>query len=506
MARLHKLLSIICFAASTVCWSTNQLYATRFPGVSWDDTQWRIINTVLDQGHYQSRISLANGYFGINLASAGPFMDFDVPVNGDNINGWPLFDSRQSFATIAGFFDSQPQTNGFVNGTNFPWLYQYGGESVISGIPHFGGLLLEVNGNLLNATVDPSQVTGFESILNIGEASMTWAYEWTPPASGGVTLNVRYQMFLHKLNVNQAAVQLTVVPSSDVNVTVVDVLDGDCAVRTAFVDKAFDANTTSIYSAVSPNGLPSVKAYVYSVLDASNPAWLKSATQATNGPFLGSNESSIAQQFVAPLSANINYTFTKYIGVASTDTFPDAQNTAKAAAFNASQTGWSSLLATHAQEWQSILPKDSVDRFEDPNTGLLPNDTNILELQIMAITNPFYLMQNTIGANALTALGNNSDLYGGHSISVSGLGADSYAGLVFWDADVWMAPGLTMSHPDAARQIVSYRARMLPQAMKNVGEAFTSSLNKTGRFSEGGAVYPWTSSRFGNCTGSGKFH
>lgn len=115
--------TLAALAALCSC-SQAKIYETRFNGTTWDDDAWSITTTNLDQGHYQSRMSLGNGYLGINLAAVGPFFDVDVQVNGDNIQGWPLFDRRQSFATIAGFWDSQPTTNG----TNFGWLNQYGGE------------------------------------------------------------------------------------------------------------------------------------------------------------------------------------------------------------------------------------------------------------------------------------------------------------------------------------------------------------------------------------------
>lgn len=109
------------------------VYETRFDGVSWDKANWQLTTTTLDQGHYQSRASVANGYHGINVASLGPFFERDSPVDGDVIGGWPLFNRRQTFATIGGFWDSQPYTNGpFDNGTNFPWLVSI---SAIQSIP-----------------------------------------------------------------------------------------------------------------------------------------------------------------------------------------------------------------------------------------------------------------------------------------------------------------------------------------------------------------------------------
>lgn len=471
-------------------------YPTRFAGVTWDDSKWQLINSNLDQGHYQSRMSLANGYFGINVASLGPFMDYDVQVDGDNVNGWPLFDRRQSFATISGFYDSQPTTNG----TNFEWINQYGGESVISGVPHWAGLLIQAGGQLLDATTDASQISGFTSTLDIKSGLMSWDYAWNP--SQGVQLNVTYSMFVHKLYINRAAIRLSITPSTDCNVTIIDVLDGDCAVRTDFVDSGFDAQSNMIFSAVSPNGLASTKAYIYSMLSADKGTTSGSTAQLTDGPFLGGNKSSIAQGINTTLTSGQTFSFVKFIGAASTDAFPDPQDVARDSSYDGSNMGWDALLNSHVNEWATIMPKDSVDSYADPATGSLPADDNLLELQINSVTNPFYLLQNTIGSNAIAASQNNANI-GTDSITVGGLGSDSYAGMVFWDADVWMAPGLVVSHPDAAKQIASYRAKLFPQAQKNIDGAFASSQNESGRFSDGGAVYPWTSSRFGNCTGTG---
>ena len=47
----------------------GKIYETRFKGTTWDDEKWTLTTTNLDQGHYQSRMSLANGYLGINLAA-----------------------------------------------------------------------------------------------------------------------------------------------------------------------------------------------------------------------------------------------------------------------------------------------------------------------------------------------------------------------------------------------------------------------------------------------------
>ena len=53
----------------------GKVYDTTFSNVTWDDDNWILSTTKLDQGHYQSRMSLANGYLGINVAAAGPFFE-----------------------------------------------------------------------------------------------------------------------------------------------------------------------------------------------------------------------------------------------------------------------------------------------------------------------------------------------------------------------------------------------------------------------------------------------
>lgn len=66
-----------------------------------------------------------------------------------------------------------------------------------------------------------------------------------------------------------------------------------------------------------------------------------------------------------------------------------------------------------------------------------------------------------------------------------------------------MQPGLVVAYPQAAKQIARYRSERFPQAQQNVQTAYQSSQNETGKFSSDGAVYSWTSGRYGNCTGTG---
>ncbi|KAL9084125.1 MAG: hypothetical protein Q9159_005377 [Coniocarpon cinnabarinum] len=490
------LASLVAFLSYTcaVCALSSGTYDTAFSGVTWDNDNWVLENTVPDRGHYQSRGNLANGYIGINIASTGPFFDVDDPTDDVSVNGWPLFDARQSFATVGGFYDVQPTTNM----TNFEWLNELGGESVISGLPHWAGLLLEVNGNVLDATIDLQQISDFRSRLDMKNGIMTWHYTWTPP--GSCAMDVSYAMFLHKLYVNQAAVQLNVTAAEDATVGIVDALHGDCAVRSSLVDKQYINSMNTIWSAVSPNNIPYATAFVYSTMQV-NDMIEGSRMEVNQSRYIGTNSSGIAQQVAVDLKAGEPVMAEKYVGVASTDAFADPQQVAMGASIKGSQAGFQNMLSSHAKEWHSLLTPDSVDSFADPQTGALSSEPNIVHEQIIAVVNPFFLLQNLVSNSTSKALGSNENLTV-NSIPVSGLSSSSYAGLIFWDTEVWMSPGLTVSFPEQVRQISNYRVHTYPTARNNVQEKYTSSQNDT-YFSPNAAIYPWTSGRFGNCTGTG---
>ena len=475
--------------------SSGSIYPTRFPNVTWDNAAWQVKTTYLDQGHYQSRMSLANGYLGINVAAAGPFFEADSPVDGDVINGWPLFSKRQTFTGISGFWDEQPTTNG----TNFPWLNQYGGESVISGVPHWGGLIVDLgNGHYLDASVDSSTISGFSSTLDAKAGVMEWQYTWTPANAGGVSFKIAYTLFAHKLYVNQGLVQLQIQPSADCNVSVVNVLDGTSAVRTSFVSSGMDGN--QIHTAVKPNGISNVTAYMYATMSGSSEVDASSLKMVSNKPYIGVNDSSIAQAANVALKAGKTAVINKFVGAATSDGFLDPQGLAKYACSKAQSTGFDMSLIYHVAEWAHVFPADSVDNYTYPQNGTLPADEYIVESAITAVLNEYHLLQNTISQDALANL--NNPPIDTNSIAVGGLGSDSYAGLIFWDAEIWMQPGLAASHPQAVKQIAKYRVARYAQARANSQTAYTSSKNQT-QFSSDAAVFSWTSGRYGNCTGTG---
>jgi trehalose/maltose hydrolase-like predicted phosphorylase len=451
---------------------------------TWDNENWALSTNELIQGQFQSRMNLANGYLGLGLAAAGPFFEADRNLTDPNgelpINGWPLDNPRQTFCSIAGFWDSQPNTTR----TNFPWLLQYGGESVISGVPHWAAIVFEFGGAFLDATVDNSTISGFTSSLSAKEGLAKWSYTWTPNESS-TQFNVSYTLLISRRRPNAAAIQADITPSADANGTVTDILDGRSAVRSVFVNRSMD--DTSIYTSVSPHGLSNITAFIVSSANFTQSTVNQtSRRQALASEFVSGNDSTIAQTWDINLKANETTTLFKFIGGASNDAFNDPEAVARNASSSGVSAGWDALLAEHTAAWAEILPIDSIDDYAD-SAGTLPDDPNIQDLQIISVMTPFYLLQNTLPDGSGTGLDDNS-------ISVGGIAEDPYAGLVFWDADLFMSPGLVASHPSYARTIANYRVARSGQARNNaLGNGYSNNS----------ILFPWTSARFGNCTATG---
>lgn len=305
-----------------------EIYQTRFADVTWDNDAWRIESSNLNQGHYQARMSLAHGYIGINVAALGSFFEYDQPVNGDSIYGWPIFDGRQTFATVSGFWAEED-------------------ASYMSGIPHWSAISLETGGEVLNASTPAEEISNFTTRMDMRQGLLDWAYQWKP-AGSNVPLNVTYQMFLHKLNINQALVQMTVTSSAAIPVNISNILDGDCATRTTFSDKGVDNGL--LYSAVRPNGINNVTAYIYSQLEATAGGSLPSPNVVNSSAWLGFNESSIGQTYSFNLETHKQLTLTKYVGIASTDGYSDPQAAARDAVICATKKGYNASFKSHQKE------------------------------------------------------------------------------------------------------------------------------------------------------------
>jgi trehalose/maltose hydrolase-like predicted phosphorylase len=441
---------------------------------SWDQSDWSLTALKYVPGHFQSQLAMSNGYVGASVAAAGPFFE---QVVGDT-NGWPIFDQRITFSTISGFYNVQANATGF----NYPWLDQYGWDSFIAGIPHPTGILFSFGSDddvYLDATVSNSTLSNYAQKLSMKTGVVEWSYTWQPE-NVSASFNVSYSAIFSRLRPNVIAVKAVIEASEDVDGVATDLLDGRSAMRTWPGSKGYQQNDTSIYVSLHPSSLPDVTGWVVSIADFAG-----TYVGAASGSYVSSNESTIGQSFNVSLKAGQSASFYKYVGVASTDKFADAESVATQAARDAKSDGWNKLLAEHTTAWGQLMTETAVDNFTDPATGQLPDDENIKILQIASVANTYYLLQN---------LQPDGSGLNDNSIPVGGLASDSYAGQVFWDADTWMAPGLNLAFPDWAKQIPNLRIKLHNQSLENA--VFNG-------WPDGSSLYSWTTGRYGNCTATG---
>ena len=362
---------------------------------------------------------------------------------------------------------------------SLPENVKRGGESVISGIPDWTGLVVTNEyGESYLPGVDPAVVNKYSQSLSVRNGIVHTNITWKPREHTVFQLN--YTVLAHRTRINLGLVRLDVTVTGPTRLIITDVLDGAGATRAHFGDKEFTDQW--MWTSVKPWGIETTTAYVGSVVGFSGLTEeeikdvKKSHREAMDNKWVSQNLSSIAQSWDFKFGDPGCRTFSvyKYVGIASSDAFPKkTQSTAFHAAVEAADMPWDILLREHTEAWDASWSEADI---------VVPDNE---ELQILARGSLFHLLANTLPGSEKNGLGDNS-------IMVSGLSSDSYAGLIFWDSDVWMYPPLLLLQPEYAKSINNYRSRLLPQAIENA-----QSYNYSG------LLFPWTSGRFGNCTGTG---
>ncbi|KAK9473770.1 glycosyl hydrolase family 65 central catalytic domain-containing protein [Dipodascopsis tothii] len=436
---------------------------------------WVLVNTNLTANHYQAQPYVSNGYIGHRLPVEGTGFAYDtVGANGEDENGWPLFNKRYTGAYVAGFWDLQPRTPG----VNFPELLAKGGESVISTVPAWSALYVTAaSGETYSTSVNHSHLQHWQQSMSLSDGyvktSVVWHYGADADATGDAnTLKLEYTVLAHREIPTLGVVRLDITSPTDTTVRVDDVLDGATSMRTVFVDKGFpESDERGIWTAVRPYGLADVHAYEYSHLEFSDASRVGPRKQSVQG---SSRAATIGQAFSIDLKAGETFTVYKYVGIATTDAY--ASNTLKVASYSAkigAALGWQLLFTDHKMAWWKSWASADIVVADDR------------ELQLTARASLFHLLAALRPGSEPTGRGDTS-------IAVGGLSSDSYAGMVFWDADTWMYPSLAALHPDYASNINNFRWRIHNQSLANAAE---NGLD--------GAIYSWTSGRFGNCTSTG---
>lgn len=217
---------------------------------------------------------------------------------------------------------------------------------------------------------------------------------WSPPTcSEDVALKISYEAFLSLDERHVGAVKLSVSSNSEVEILITDILDGHSADRTSDAEPRFFPPKRAILTSLKPKGVEDVSAIIFSTIRGDDlPRFQK-------GLSADPDTKSISQTYTVTLDPDLNdgaSTFVKYVGVMSTEHFPEARLLIPKAVDQAAEAGWDSLRSAHTAYVAALMDKDFLVDFRDITTGALSKDNDIRWLQITAIASTYYLYTSLV--------------------------------------------------------------------------------------------------------------
>jgi trehalose/maltose hydrolase-like predicted phosphorylase len=396
------------------------------------DAGWTLSTTTFDPVFYRHAF-VGNGYVAQRVPPTG--MGYVATAEK---TGWPLYTPRYDGAFVGGLYAQDPQLAG--------------GRQVIAAIPTWSTLTVGTGTETYTATTPAARISNYHQALLLRCGLLSTALTWT--TSDGKSTDLAYDVIADRVHPHVGAVRLRMTPHWNGRATVNDLIDGAGARRLvqtgggaqgdATVDVAFSTETTATAGAVASTLKPGAGVAVSSAKRS-----------------VGDGNLSASQQLTFTVHSGQSYEFVKYVGIDTALTSAEPEKSAVATSQDAAQQGWSGLLSGHAAAWADLWRSDIV----------LPDRP---DLQAWIRSGLYGLLSN---------IRQDED----DSISPVGLTSDNYAGLIFWDAETWMYPGLLLLHPEIAKSIVEYRYRTLPGARANAQQ-----LGYQGVF------YPWNSASKGD--------
>jgi trehalose/maltose hydrolase-like predicted phosphorylase len=301
----------------------------------------------------------------------------------------------------------------------------------------------------------------YRQSLDMRTGTITTSLDWTAP-SGRVS-RLTYAVAADQSHGHLGTVTLTVVPQWSGTATVGDLLDGRSLDTATVTASSLTKKSATLQETVTTTG-GLVTAGVASSLRVGD-------VVVPTRPIADLPEGTVGQQATVKVVSGRRYTFSKFVGVASsvdTDrTLTDAtpQEAALSASDEGATTGTAGVAGRNATAWARLWQSDI----------RIPGDP-AMTAQVRAAM--FYLLESTRPGVSWSA-------------SPGGLSSDGYNGHVFWDMETWMYPALLAQHPEFAVEADTYRQKLLPAA-----QAAAAALS-TPDHPIAGAKYPWESALTG---------
>ncbi|SCK16555.1 MULTISPECIES: glycosyl hydrolase family 65 protein [unclassified Streptomyces] len=388
---------------------------------------------------------VGNGYLGVRVPPSGS--GYAEP---GGATGWPLYTPRYDGAFVSGLYGRGPENTA--------------GRDAIAALPNWTGLEVTAGGH----TYDPGtaadrsgrsgRITDYRQALSLRCGFLRTSLTWTAP--DGRRTDLEYDVLTDRAEAHLGAVRLRMTPHWNGRAEVTDRVDGRGARRITPAEGGGAVGKDSLAVTFRTDGEDSNSG---GTRDNGDEGAVVSTLRAP-GPVHPARPASgltATQRAVLDVRAGETYEITKYVGVDTTLTSRTPRDSAREVSLRAAATGWNALFERHTAAWRELWSSDIE----------IPADA---ELQLWLRSAQYGLL------SALRPGARNS-------VAPTGLSSDDYAGMIFWDAETWMFPGLLATRPELARPVLDYRDRTRPAAAANAS-----------RTSVKGLFYPWTSARRGD--------
>ncbi|MER5358061.1 discoidin domain-containing protein [Streptomyces sp. NPDC002785] len=309
------------------------------------------------------------------------------------------------------------------------------GREVAAALPAWTTLDVRVGNETYGSATPPGRISRYRRTVFLRCGLVRTSLRWT--TADGRATDLTYEVLADRSDVHTGAVRLRMTPRWSGTATVTGRLDPRGARRiTLNNDGTFRTQGTGTAGAIVQ-------------------------TMRTGGPESAHVRGTDRVRSTVRVRNGRTYTFEKYVAVDTALTSSAPRTAAREASRRAARRGWSGVLAANAAAWRQAWAADIS----------VPDRPQLQQ----------WLRSAQYGLLASTRTGSRD------SIAPAGLTSDNYAGMVFWDAETWMYPGLLATRPELARSVVEYRYR--------TREAARSNAQKLGFR---GLFYPWTSASKGD--------
>ncbi len=373
--------------------------------------------------HDSYRAYVGNGYLGQRVAAAGS----GYSAGGEK-SGWPLFTPRYDGSFVAGLYAHNQKTAE--------------NRQALAALPTWTTLNVATGGKkgeTFSSDTPAGRISHYKQSLDMRRGLVRTSLTWT--AADGRATDLVHEVLADRNHQHSGAVRVSMRPHWSGEARVTDVLDGRGARRISqtgggarteksarpgrqTMDVAFRTHGTKTDGAVASTLRPGREVHTGDEQKA-RPASKLTAKQSVS--------------FRARKGRT--YEFTKYVGVDTERTSEAPEKSALAASRQAAERGWGGIYRAHAASWQRLWRSDVLVEGRP-------------ELQKWLRSAQYGLLSS-------------SRRGGDDSIAPAGLTSDNYAGVIFWDAETWMYPGLLSGHPELAESVLEYRYRTREGARTN---------------------------------------